>query len=153
MHPRHKAARARPRGRYYGLATVLAVAALLIPTSASGTTLERHVVKPSNQYVAAECQFAVVKVYADHSVDARIQAVAQPKQLDGYYNNIHTHVYCWVYDSNLNLVQFFDPAVDGAFMSKSSRFHLDYSPYYVVCGQAYVKRRSGADSFTPIVCS
>jgi hypothetical protein len=156
--------RARPtrRRRIRGIALsalVLALAAILAGQPAADAftlTPKGKIVRPRNADVLASCKLEVNKVDKLHNYDVTVTLTANawPAGLDGYRANRFTQVFCFVFDTNSNVVMSSSPSANGPTVSPTSTTAvLAYQPEYTLCGQAYVKLKNGDDSFTPVVCA
>ncbi|HET6165895.1 MAG TPA: hypothetical protein VFE07_03645 [Marmoricola sp.] len=140
-------------------ALVLALSAILTGQPAADAftlTPKGKIVRPRNADVIASCKLEVNKVDKVHNYDVTVTLTANawPAGLDGYRANKFTQVFCFVSDPNNTGLLGFAPSANGPTVSPTSTTAiLPYSPYYNLCGQAYVKLKNGDDSFTPVVCA
>jgi hypothetical protein len=120
------------------------------PAEAAGKT-----VKAKNFDVLATCTLTVLSVNpSDGTARIRVAAAAQPNNLFGYSNNVYTQVGCAVYDASNNLVALYGPFRNGPTVPTSNiNPNVPFSPSYTLCGQGYVKKKNGSESYTPIVCA
>lgn len=136
---------------------LIACAALILSVIGSGSAQAAagKTVKPKNADVLSTCTLTVMSVNpSTGQAQIRITAAAQPATLFGYANNAYTQTFCAVYDSSNNLVQFFAPFRNGATLPTTSITPIvSYSSSYSLCGQGFVKKTSGNQSLTPVVCA
>jgi hypothetical protein len=127
------------------------------PTANAFTiTPKGKIVLARNADVIASCKFEVNKVdkLNNYDVTATLTANARPAGLDGYRANRFTQVFCYVYDTNNNVVMSFAPSANGpTVVPASTTAVLAYQPEYTLCTLGFVKLKNGDSSFTPFNCA
>jgi hypothetical protein len=150
---KHKAR--SPRAALLVVTAALA-APLLIQPSAGAVTAPGLSALAKNGDVIARCNFTLQSVNpSDGTAQVRLAANAQPASLLGYATNAYTQVFCAVLggDQTGPVLTRFDPFANGPVVPTTSETPvIDLYAGYTLCAVGYVKKNSGAQSFTPTVC-
>lgn len=139
---KHHAAMPHRTRRPLLIGVFVAVAIMLVPSTAGAAILAPKVAKVTISVAKGQCTLAFKSQdQATGDMTFRLSATASPTQFEGYFNNKDTTVACFVgFDSSATSYYFHRA---GPTLSQGTTIVVPYYPTYTLCAEIAVIRLDG----------